>query len=199
MADELDTHAALLKLQELLSIQTELATAQAEANRLTAEELRVRAGEVENERRKIDLQAQGLAIEKERMRRAEARLQEVIQRYSQAENLLITTDDSYGETVQRVIETQREIRDAQRDNEKALIALLTKNIDDLTDARQVLRGRRLRETVQDELLQREENLADLELRAAKYGSLNVPTGLRNEIEAERQRIEELTTRLAGMK
>jgi DNA repair exonuclease SbcCD ATPase subunit len=124
VTNDLD-QSALQKLHELLAVQTELATQQAEANRLTAEELRVRGEEAENERRKIELQSQGLAIEKERLNRAEARLQEFVIRYSQAENKLITTDDAFGETVQRVIERLRQIEDSQRDIEKGRSTMTT--------------------------------------------------------------------------
>ncbi len=69
MSEEINS--ALSKLETLLKNQTELAIEQAGANRLKEEELRLKSIEADNERRRIDLEAQDLALKRETLNRAE--------------------------------------------------------------------------------------------------------------------------------
>lgn len=182
-------------LKQLLASQTELAIQQAEANRLTSEQLAIDRIKAENHSRELDIQAQGLAIERERLNRAEARLQEVIQRYSIASEKLITLDDSFGETVQRIIQAGREIVGALIDVEKAQYALLTKNVDDLQESKRILPGGLRRLRMQELLLQYQETLHNLQLQAAGHGSLEQPVRLTNEIDKTQEKIKELEDQL----
>lgn len=198
MTDQFTTNEALDKLSELLAAQTELATQQAEANRLKIEELRLQATEAENEARRLDLEAQGLDLERKRINRAEARLQEVIQRYSTASNQLITLDDAFGETVQRVIERMRAIEDSQRDIEKGLYALLSQSLAEIQDSFDTVKRRMIKGQLQGVITQHYENLQKLEERAARRGD-DVPVSLSNQIDTEKEKIEELETRLKVLK
>lgn len=193
---EIDSQQATDYLKQLLDTQTELALQQAEANRLKIEELAIERTKAENHSRELDLREQGLAIERERLNRAEARLQEVVQRYSIASEKLITTDDAFGETVQRNMSASREIVGALIDVEKALYALLTKNIDDLQQSKAVMPGSLRKLRTQELLLQHQETLHNLQLQAAGHGQLDVPVRLTNEIEKTLSKIETLEQQLA---
>lgn len=166
-------------LHQLLEAQKLVAAEASESNRLKAEELAVERDKVTNRSRELDILAQQAAIEKERLNRADARLQEVIQRYVTAENKLISLDDAFGETVQRVIITNREIVSALVDVEKALYALLTKNVDDLTDSKVAMPGNLRKLRIQELLLQHAETLHNLQLQLAGHGSLDAPPPLAN--------------------
>lgn len=72
---------ALEQLQALLKINAELVQAQNRANELKEQELALKHDEVSNQARTLDLEAQRIALEKERLKRAEARLHEVLNRY----------------------------------------------------------------------------------------------------------------------
>lgn len=191
---ELDQASNLL--QQLLETQTLLAQEQAAANRLKEEELKVRAAEAENERRRLDLEAQDLALKRETLNRAEKRLQEVLERFIQAETKLITTDDSYGETVQRVMVSIRLLTSAQIDIEKALYALLSQSSADVRDARLASPQRLERLRNQELLLQHQETLHTLKLQAAAHGTLETPVKLIRSIENEEQEIAELEEKLS---
>ena len=60
-------------LQQLLDAQTALAEEKARENALQDEALRVKAAEAENEVRRLDLEAQDLALKRETLNRAEER------------------------------------------------------------------------------------------------------------------------------
>lgn len=191
MIDNQATEAATL-LHELLTTQTRLATEQAEANRLE------RAA-VEQKQRELDLRDRQLALEHEAEKRRESRLNEVLQRLIKSDermqkyvSQLVTTDDAFGETVQRIIEAHRSSRVILADVLMALLALLGRNNDDLRQSRPII-------TAQLELLQQQDNLDRLRLDAAKHGSIDVPLKLQNEIEATEARIEELTARIAAQR
>lgn len=190
---ELD--AAISKLQQVLDSHSELAKAQNDANKLKEEELKLERDKAENHRRELDLQSQDLALKRETLNRAESRLQEIVQRYVNAENKLITIDDAFGETVQRLIEQLREVQDALRDVEKALLALLTRESTEIHESRQSIKSRREKEKLQDLLLQHTKNLYELEQRAARRGAGNVPVDLINDIEQEKKIIAELDAKL----
>lgn len=188
--EEFDAQTALKNLQQLFQAQAELAEQQATANRLKEDELRVERDKAENHRRELDLQAQDMALKRETLNRAETRLQEVIQRYIQAEAKLITTDDSYGETVQRVIDRLKRIEDAVRDIEKGVLALLTRDGAGIQESRDAIRLRRQLEQVEDLITQHYDNLHALKERAARRGD-DVPVALLNDIKREEEAIENL--------
>lgn len=192
---ELNPEQAADYLKQLLDAQIELATHHTEANRLKAEELAIERLKAENHARELDLQAQEIAIERERLNRAEARLQEVIQRYSVNTEKLITTDDAFGETVQRNFTASREIVGALIDVEKALYALLTKNVDDLQESKSTMPGSLRKLRMQELLIQYQETLHNLQMQAAGHGPLDVPTRLKNEIERTIEQIAELESKL----
>ena len=193
MTKELDN--ALSQLQTLLDSQTALTTAQLEANRLAEEALKVERKKVDNQARELDLQAQDLALKRETLNRAEKRLQEVLERFIQAETKLVTTDDNFGETVQRVIVAIRQLTSAQIDMEKALYALISQNSTDIREARLTSPERVSRLRTQELLLQHEETLHALQLQAAAHGSLETPVKLTKQIDNEIAAIEELTEKL----
>lgn len=179
-------------LHELLQTQTRLAEEKAEENRL--ERLIV-----DQKQRELELQDKQLAMEREVENRREARLNEILQRLVRSDeqmqgyvNKLVTTDDVFGETVQRVIDTQRAFRDTLLDCLRALHVILSRNPDDLRQTRPLINS-------QIELLQYQDNLDKLRLDAARYGSLDVPLKLQNEIERTEKRIEELTARIAAQR
>lgn len=72
---------ALEELHRLLQVNTQLLEAQSKANLLKEQELRLQKEAVENERRKLDIEAQNKALQRESLNRAESRLQEVLRRY----------------------------------------------------------------------------------------------------------------------
>ena len=193
MPNELNN--ALAQLQTLLDSQTALTTAQLEANRLAEDTLRVERDKADNHARELDLQAQDLALKRQTLNRAEKRLQEVLERFIQAESKLITVDDSFGETVQRIIVAIRQLTSAQIDMEKALYALLSQNSTDIKEARLASPKRLEQLRHQELLLQHEETLHALQLQAAAHGSLEVPIKLTRQIENEQARIEELSDKL----
>lgn len=178
-------------LHQLLEAQKLVAVEAGESNRLKAEELAVERDKVNNRSRELDILAQQAAIEKERLNRADSRLQEVIQRYVVAENKLITTDDVFGETVQRLIATDRAIVSALIDVEKALYALLTKNVDELQESKVAMPGSLRKLRIQELLLQHAETLHNLNLQVAGHGSLDAPPRLLNEVERIKAQITEL--------
>ena len=193
MPNELNN--ALAQLQTLLDSQTALTTAQLEANRLAEDTLRVERDKADNHARELDLQAQDLALKRQTLNRAEKRLQEVLERFIQAESKLITVDDSFGETVQRIIVAIRQLTSAQIDMEKALYALLSQNSTDIKEARLASPKRLEQLRHQELLLQHEETLHALQLQAAAHGSLETPIKLIRQIENEQARIEELSDKL----
>lgn len=193
MSDELNN--ALSQLHTLLESQATLTAAQLEANRLTEETLKVERDKADNHARELDLQAQDLALKRQTLNRAEKRLQEVLERFIQAESKLITTDDAFGETVQRMIVAIRELTAAQIDNEKALYALLTQNSKDIQDARAASPARLAKLRTQELVLQHEETLHALQLQAAAHGSLEVPIKIQRQIENEQATIDELSEKL----
>jgi len=171
-------------LQSLLAQQTKLTIEQNRASDLQEQELRQKQQDLDN-------QAKELALRRETLNRAEARLQEVLQRFISAENKLITLDDAFGETVQRIIVAMREITAALIDVEKSNYALLTQNSSDIRDARLGSPDRLQRMRKQELLLQHQETLHTLQLQAAAHGSLEAPVKLLRQIEAEQAAIEEL--------
>lgn len=193
MPNELNN--ALAQLQTLLDSQTALTTAQLEANRLAEDTLRVERNKADNHAKELDLQAQDLALKRQTLNRAEKRLQEVLERFIQAESKLITVDDSFGETVQRVIVAIRQLTSAQIDMEKALYALLSQNSTDIKEARLASPKRLEQLRHQELLLQHEETLHALQLQAAAHGSLETPIKLIRQIENEQATIEELSEKL----
>lgn len=72
---------ALEQLHELLKVNSELLQSQNKANDLKEEELRLKVLSLQAEQDKIELERQNKALQKEALNRAEARLQEVLQRY----------------------------------------------------------------------------------------------------------------------
>jgi len=173
-------------LQSLLAQQTKLTIEHSRANDLQEQELR-------QKQQALDLQAKEIALRRETLNRAEARLQEVLQRFINAESKLITLDDSFGETVQRIIVAMREITAALIDVEKSNYALLTQNSSDIRDARLGSPDRLQRMRKQELLLQHQETLHTLQLQAAAHGSLEAPVKLLRQIEAEQAAIEQLTS------
>lgn len=195
MTTEEQARDATELLHQILEQQRRVADEAAEANHLERERLAQRQIELDQEQARLDLEDRKHALQREAETRKEHRLNEVLQRYITAEEKLIALDDAFGDTVQRlIVEHRAEAReniDAQVDILQALYALLTREQASLQEAGGLIKSRLQRERMREELLQRRENLADLEMRAAKHGALSVPTGLTNEIEAERQRIEQL--------
>lgn len=195
MATELDN--ALSQLHTLLESQAILTAAQLESNRLAEEALKLERDKADNHARELDLQAQDLAIRRETLNRAEKRLQEVLERFISAETKLVTVDDSFGETVQRVIIAIRELTSAHIDTEKAIYALLTQNSGDIRDARQASPKRLERLRTQELLLQHEETLHALQLQAAGHGQLEIPIKVLRQIQVEEEKIAELSDKLLG--
>ena len=191
---ELDQASNLL--QQLLETQTLLAQEQAAANRLKEDELKLKAAEADNESRRLDLEAQDLALKRESLNRAESRLREVIDRFVQAETKLLTVDDAFGETVQRVVVAIRQITSTLIDVEKSNYALLTQNSADIRDARLASPRRLEKLRNQELLLQHMETVHTLRLQAAAHGSLETPVKLIRQIENEEQQIAELQEKLS---
>jgi len=185
--DNIDTQTALDALHQLLAEQSRLADETHEANRL-------KIAELEQKQRELDQAAKRLALDEQAQTWRERRLDEIVQRYIGAEEKLITSDDAFGETVQRVIDRLRAIEDGQRDIETAVLALLTRAIADLQESYANLKARRSKYQIQELLTQHYENLHELEQRAARRGD-DVPVALLNEIERERAKIEELEAKL----
>ena len=192
---------ALDKLDAVLETHAELIRQQAEGNRIAEAALQVERDAVANRQRELDLQArdldlraQELAQEREKLKRAQKSLDEVLQRYIAAEGKLLTIDDAFGETVQRLINEQRNFRDAQRDIQQAIHTLLTKEISEMQNARSVNKRRLDKGNMQDLLAEYYANLQKYELKAANYGG-DVPVKLMNDIEATRQSIADLEARL----
>ena len=90
-------------------------------------------------------------------------------------------DDRFGETVEQITDTQDSIL-------RALSAILSRNKTELNESAKIIDARL-------ELRKRQKNLGRNQERAAGFGSLNVPTYLANEIEADEQRIRELEEEL----
>lgn len=187
-----DVTQAADALHELLQTNTRLANEQAEANRL-------RLLETEQKQRELDLRDSQLKAEQEAEKRRERRLDEVLQRLIKSDERmqgyvakLVTTDDAFGETVQRIVEAHRHTRSVLLDCLQALYALISRNSDDLRQSRPVIQA-------QLELLRHEENLNQLRIDAAGHGALNVPIKLRNEIAATEAKIEELQARIAAQR
>ena len=187
VTNDIDTQAALDTLHQLLAEQSRLADETHEANRL-------KIAELEQKQRELDQAAKRLALDEQAQVWRERRLDEIVQRYVRAEELLITSDDAFGETVQRVIDRLRAIEDGQRDIETAVLALLTRAIADLQESYANLKARRSKYQIQELLAQHYDNLHELEQRAARRGD-DVPVALLNEIERERAKIEELEAKL----
>ena len=189
MADNLiSSQEALDTLHHLLKTQSELATEQAEANRLTREVLL-------QEQAKLDLEGRKLALDREIQNRKEHRLNEILQRYIKAEEQLISVDDAFGETVQRVVVALKQVVSAIIDDEKALFALLTKNSDDIRESRLKVGGNIDRLRIQELILSHQETLHNLQLQAAGHGDLDTPPKLLRGIELAKQAIEELEEKL----
>lgn len=192
MTDQIEVNQAAELLHQLLETQTRLVNEQAEQNRLE----RVL---VEQKQKELDLKDKQLAIEREVENRREARLNEILQRLIRSDeqmqnyvSKLVTVDDSFGETVQRVIDTQRAFRDTLLDCLRALHVILSRNPDDQRQTKPLINS-------QIELLQYQDNLDKLRLDAARHGPLDVPVKLQNEIERTEERIEELLTRIAAQR
>ena len=128
MDNLINSQEAIDTLHQLLKSQSELALEQAEANRLVRETLL-------QEQARLDLESRKLALEREVQNRKEHRLTEILQRYISAEEKLISVDDAFGETVQRVVIALRQVVSAMIDDEKALFSLLTRNSDDIREGR----------------------------------------------------------------
>ena len=188
MDNPINSQEAIDTLHQLLKTQSELATEQAEANRLVRETLL-------QEQAKLDLESRKLALDKEVQNRKEHRLNEILQRYITANEKLISLDDAFGETVQRVVIALRQVVSAIIDDEKALFALLTRNSDDIREGRLKVGGNIEKLRAQELILSHEETLHNLQLQAASHGGLDVPPKLTRGIELERKAIEELEDKL----
>lgn len=197
-AHALDPDEAADILHQLLEAQKLVAVEAAESNRLKGEELALERDKVTNRSRELDLEAQRIAIERETENRRNANINEVIQRLvresersEQLTSKLVTIDDSFGETIQRIIVALREVIGALTDVEKANYALLTKNVDDLQDSKTVTPGNLRKLRIQELLLQYTGTLHTLRLQLAGHGSLDAPPRLINEIERIEAQIAEL--------
>lgn len=185
-------------LHQLLEAQKLVAVEAAAANQLKIEELAVERDKINLRSRELDLESQKIAIERETENRRNANLNEVVQRLvrqsernDQLTNKLVTIDDSFGETVQRLIATDRAIVSALIDVEKALYALLTKNVDELQESKVAMPGSLRKLRIQELLLQHAETLHNLNLQVAGHGSLDAPPRLLNEVERIKAQITEL--------
>lgn len=190
MPNDLTPESATELLQQLLIQQTALAIEQRRANDLLEADLKQKQQE-------LDLQALDLALKRETLNRAEARLQEVLSRLVETEAKLVTIDDSFGETVQRIIVALREVTGALIDVEKSNYALLSQNSSDIREARLASPDRQKRLRVQELILQHEETLHNLQLTAAAHGSLDVPPRIANQIAATRSAIANLEEKMNG--
>lgn len=182
------------KAIDILSQVAELAAMQSEANRLRDDELKIQRQEVENRARELDLQAQAIALERERLNRAEARIQLFMTQQAETTAKLVTTDDAFGETVQRLNDSVRRLTAAQIDSEKAQYALLSQNSADIKEARlgkpktiKILQTQEL-------LLEHNNTLHNLKLRSASYG-LDVPINVLRAIEKEEMEIASLEEKI----
>jgi hypothetical protein len=178
----------------ILSQVAELAKVTAEANRLKDDELTIQRREVDNRARELDLQAQTIALERERLNRSESRIQLFMTQQAETTAKLVTIDDSFGETVQRLNDSVRRLTAAQIDSEKAQYALLSQNSIDIRDAR-LGHPKRLKVLQAQELLLEHNNtLHNFKLRAAGYG-LDVPVNVIRAIEKEEIEIAGLEERI----
>lgn len=152
------------------------------------------------------LKQQEIDLARKTENRRDARIAELLDYVARAEqrqtdqvaNLiskLVTVDDSYGETVQRIIQVLRLLNGSQMDVEKAVYAILVQNETEITKAKITIADRHQTSAVQEELIIRMQNLSRLELQAAGHGALNVPTWLSNQIQAEQDKIAELQIKL----
>lgn len=188
MSNDLTSAAATDLLQQLLAQQAALTIEQRRANDLQEQELR-------QNQQGLDLQATDLALKRETLNRAESRLNEIVQRWNIAESKLITTDDAFAETIQRILVAMRQVVSAEIDNEKAIYALLSQNSQDIREARLASPDRLQKLRTQELILQHQETLHALQLQAAAHGSLEVPIRLQKQIENEKRVIEELEEKL----
>jgi len=183
------------KAIDILSQVAELARVQTEANQLKIDELAIQRQEAENTMRELDMQAQTIALERERLNRAETRLQEFILRSSEQGLKMITLDDNFGETVQRLLIAVRQLIGAQIDVEKAVYALLTQNSYEIKESRLASPKRLERLRQQELLIEHQNTLHNLQLQQASYGSLDTPVKIIRQIEKEQEAIEELTGKI----
>jgi len=179
----------------ILSQVAELARVQTEANQLKIDELAIQRQAAENKMRELDMQAQTIALERERLNRAETRLQEFILRSSEQGLKMITLDDNFGETVQRLLIAVRQLIGAQIDVEKAVYALLTQNSYEIKESRLASPKRLERLRQQELLIEHQNTLHNLQLQQASYGSLDTPVKIIRQIEKEHEAIEELTGKM----
>lgn len=179
----------------ILSQVAELARATSEANRLKDEELTIQRLDVANRARELDLQAQTIALERERLNRAESRIQTFMTHQAETTAKLVTTDDAFGETVQRLNDSVRRLTAAQIDNEKAQYALLSQNSADIKEAR--LGKPKIIKILQTQelILEHSNTLHNLKLQAASYGSIDVPNHIKRKIENEEVEIATLEDKI----
>jgi len=179
----------------ILSQVAHLAEVQTEANRLKDAELTIQRQEAENVARQLDLQAQTIALERERLNRAEALNKNFILMITEIQSKLVTADDSFGETVQRLLIAVRQVVSAQIDDEKALYALLSQNSIDIRESRLQSPQRLERLRIQELLLEHSNTLHNLKLQEASYGSIDTPVKITRQIEKVEEAIVELEARL----
>ena len=202
MTDSVTPQGATELLQQLLAQQKLLFDEQVRTNDLEEERLKQQAQVLAQKQQKIDLTAAQLALDRQAENRRDKTIDEFIQRVSRQseanDNIvakLVTTDDAFGETVQRLIVSIRELTSAAIDIEKAQYALLTQNSEEIREARAASPVRQKRLRVQELLLQHEETLHTLQLQAAAHGSLDVPLKVTRQIESEKAVIDELSEQL----
>lgn len=182
---------------DTLSQIAQLAAQMAEQNRLKDDELKIQRQEAENKARELDLQAQAIALERERLNRAEARVQLFIQQIAEGNAKTITMDDAFGETVQRTINGLRLLVSAHIDVEKAVLALLSQNSIDIRESRLASPKRIEKLRLQELLLEHQNTLHNLQLQQASYGTLDTPVKITRQIDKTQQAIEEIEEKLQG--
>jgi len=183
---DLDAEAIVLRLLE----------SQSRIEALKIEENRLNSLLLAEQQRANDLVAQRLAFDRQVENRRTGQYNELMNRLTteieqnrELVGKLVTTDDAFNDTINWLNDSLKDIlHNSLKGILMALWALLSRNKNDIAESAVVIRTR-------FELIQRQGNLSRLQERAAKHGSLNVPTHLANEIDEEKQRIEELTSQL----
>lgn len=189
-------------LHRLIEETTRLADERAKENRLKEQELSLKQEELNQHQIELDQRQQVLDQETRRLeteRQANIKRDRVnadlMQRYINAMDLLVTIDGNFGETVQINQEDIRDLRREVQDLTQTVLALLARSIADMNESKTALQIWDNRATWRDQLRQHEENLQYLEQQAAGYGSLDVPVKKMNEIRREQKAIEDLRIKL----
>ena len=199
MTNEKRVAEASDELSKYTQVYSELTEAKRKENELAEATLK-------ESTRANDLKQQEIDLARRMENRRDARIAELLDYVARAEqkqteqvaNLvskLVTVDDSYGETIQRIIQVLRLLNGSQMDVEKAVYAVLVQNETEITKAKITIADRHQTSAVQDELIIRMQNLSRLELQAAGHGALSVPIWLANQVKAEQDKIAELQIKL----